>query len=117
LRRELMLYGIDVILIAPGVVQTPIWDKAEAVDLTAYERSDFLPIMRRFNEYVVASGRKGLPAERIGEATYHALTTRRPKTRYALVPNLLTDWILPTLLPRRWLDTILARSIGLSERK
>ncbi|MBC7806571.1 MAG: SDR family oxidoreductase, partial [Akkermansiaceae bacterium] len=86
LRRELMLYGIDVILIAPGVVQTPIWDKAEAVDLATYERSDFLPIMRRFNEYVVASGRKGLPAERIGEATYHALTKRRPKTRYALVP-------------------------------
>ncbi|MBC8138134.1 MAG: SDR family NAD(P)-dependent oxidoreductase [Fibrella sp.] len=117
LRRELLLYGIDVIIIAPGVVKTPIWDKAENVDLAVYERSDFLPIMRRFNEYVVASGRKGLPAERIGHATYHALTTRHPRTRYSLVPNLLTDWILPTLLPRRWLDDIFARSLGFPKAK
>ncbi len=114
LRRELMLYGIDVIVIAPGVVKTPIWDKAEQVDLSTYEASDFLPIMRRFNEYVVAEGRKGLPAARVAEVTYHALTTRHPKTRYALVPNLLTDWILPNLLPRRALDNLFARSLGLS---
>ena len=31
LRRELMLYGIDVIVVGPGSVATPIWDKAEAI--------------------------------------------------------------------------------------
>lgn len=36
LRREFMLFGIDVIVISPGVVVTPIWDKAEAVDLTRF---------------------------------------------------------------------------------
>lgn len=116
LRRELIGYGIDVIIIAPGVVKTSIWDKAEKVDLSVYERSDLLPVMRRFNEYVVAEGRKGLPAERIGEATYHALTTRHPKTRYALVPNLFMDWIVPNLLPRRVLDKIFAQSLGLAKR-
>ena len=34
LRRELMLFGIDVIVVAPGAVATPIWDKAEEVDVT-----------------------------------------------------------------------------------
>ena len=29
LRRELMLYGIDVIVIGPGAIATPIWDKAD----------------------------------------------------------------------------------------
>ncbi len=36
LRRELMLYGIDVIVIGPGAIATPIWDKAET------ERSEAL---------------------------------------------------------------------------
>ena len=115
LRRELLLYGIDVILIAPGVVRTPIWDKAEQVDLTAYAASDFLPIMRGFNEYIIAAGRKGLPARRIGEVTFHALTTRHPKTRYAPVPHPFIDWILPSLLPRRMLDRIFARNLGLQK--
>ena len=29
LRREMMLFGIEVIIIAPGAVKTPIWSKAE----------------------------------------------------------------------------------------
>ena len=32
LRRELMVFGIDVIVVAPGAVATPSWDKADAVD-------------------------------------------------------------------------------------
>src|SRR5271154_6033280 len=34
LRRELMLFGIDVIVVAPGAVATAIWGKAEQVDVT-----------------------------------------------------------------------------------
>src|SRR6202047_1218859 len=33
LRREMMLYGIDVIIIAPGAVMTLIWAKADGVDI------------------------------------------------------------------------------------
>ena len=39
LRRELLLFGIDVIVIGPGAVATPIWDKAELEDLTRYRDS------------------------------------------------------------------------------
>ena len=39
LRRELMVYGVDVIIIAPGAIATPIWDKADTVDVTQIGRA------------------------------------------------------------------------------
>src|SRR5205085_11519520 len=37
LRRESMLFGIDVVIVAPGAVKTPIWSKAEEVDFSSYK--------------------------------------------------------------------------------
>src|SRR5277367_4572339 len=45
LRRELLLYGIDVIVIGPGYVNTPILDKAEAEDLEIYRHTDYVDSM------------------------------------------------------------------------
>src|SRR5512142_2210992 len=67
LRRELMLYGIDVIIVAPGAVATPIWDKAEQVDVSTYANTEYVESIRRVQAYAVQNGRKGLPAEKIGE--------------------------------------------------
>jgi len=54
LRREMLLYGIDVIVIGPGPVQTAIWDKAEEVDVSAYAASPYAPILERchVNPYI-----------------------------------------------------------------
>jgi short-subunit dehydrogenase len=40
LRRELLLYGIDVIVIEPGSIRAPIWDKAEQEDISPYLQTD-----------------------------------------------------------------------------
>ena len=66
LRRELMLFGIDVIIVAPGSVATPIWDKAEQIDLAPYEKSPYFEIIKRFRDYMIAEGRKGWSSERLG---------------------------------------------------
>jgi NAD(P)-dependent dehydrogenase (short-subunit alcohol dehydrogenase family) len=112
LRRELMIFGVDVIVIAPGTVATPIWDKADAVDVTPFANSVYAPAIARLKRYMVANGKEGLPPERIGEAVRTALTVARPKTRYTLTPNPLQN-LMALTLPKRFVDGAIARRLGL----
>lgn len=112
LRRELMLYGIDVIIVAPGSVATPIWDKAEQADIAAYENTDYAQSIRRVLEYALRNGRSGLPPEKIGEVVLRALTTPRPRVRYAVAPGSFISRWLPELLPRRLVDRFIAGYLG-----
>ena len=117
LRRELLMFGIDVIIVGPGAIATPIWRKAEQLDIAAFEHTAYGPYLRTYHDHVVATGIHGLAARRVGDLVLHALTTRRPRTRYALAPNLLMDWWLPRWLPRRWVDRLAARAYGLPDTR
>jgi NAD(P)-dependent dehydrogenase (short-subunit alcohol dehydrogenase family) len=68
LRRELMLYGIDVIIVGPGAVATPIWDKGEREDLSTYENTEYAEALRRVQKYMVEGGRKGYPPEKLAKS-------------------------------------------------
>jgi len=112
LRRELMLLGIDVIVIAPGAVATPIWDKAESVDITRYANTPFAPALNNIRNYMLTSGRKGLKPERLGRAVWHALTTAKPKVRYVVTPDPVQNFMVNTL-PKRMVDRMIAGRLGL----
>lgn len=113
LRRELMVYGIDVILIGPGFVNTPILDKAEAEDGEIYRHTDYAPSLDRFRKLFITEGRKGFPPQRIGEAVYTALTARKPQVRYAVVQGKFKNWTIPMRLPKRLLDRLIGKQLGL----
>ena len=112
LRRELMLYGIDVIIVGPGSVATPIWDKAEVVDLSLYENTEYAESAKRVQKYMVENGRKGYPPEKVGEVVLHVLTTAKPRVRYAVVPGNPITRFIQSLLPKRVIDRVVAKNLG-----
>ncbi len=113
LRRELLLYGIDVIVVGPGSVATPIWDKADQTDMGPYADTPYAGPLRAFKQTMLSQGRRGLPPERITATIWQALTSPRPRARYAVVPQQLLNWTLPRLLPVRLVDRLFARQLGL----
>ncbi len=116
LRRELMLYGIDVIILGPGSVATPIWDKAEIIDLSVYEHTDYAEAGKGMQKYMVRNGRNGYPPEKVGEIVLQALTTSRPRLRYAVIPGNPLVRMIQTLIPKRVIDRIIARNLGFPQK-
>lgn len=114
LRRELMLFGIDVIIVAPGSVATPIWDKAEKIDFAQYDNTPYMKPLATVRDFMLGLGRKGFPPERLGEAVAVALTTAKPKTRYQVSPQPVLDF-LQVALPKRLVDRLVARQVGLKK--
>jgi short-subunit dehydrogenase len=107
-----MLYNIDVIVVGPGAIATPIWDKAEQVDLTPYEKTDYLEAAKRIQKYMVQNGKRGYPPEKVGEVVWNALTTPKPRLRYAVVPGNPVRNFIQGLLPKRMVDNFIARNLG-----
>lgn len=113
LRRELLPFGVDVIVIAPGAVATPIWSKAEELDIKAYANTVYAEPLARLQAYMLGLGAKGLAPEVLGAAIHKALTTARPKVRYTVSPDPLQVFMSETILSKRGLDQIVGKRLGL----
>ena len=115
LRRELVVFGIDAIAVGPGAVRTPIWDKAEEVNVgNPYGNSPWADAIDTFSDTMLKGGRDGLPPEQIAKVIETALTAKSPKARYAPVPNKLTNFTLPMLLPKRTVDSFFWKRFNLA---
>jgi NAD(P)-dependent dehydrogenase (short-subunit alcohol dehydrogenase family) len=119
LRRELLSQGVDVIVIEPGGVKTPIWSKGDelATELTA----DLPPEGRRLYGNLIAAIRKqtakiatetGIEPRVVAEAIGHALTARRPRARYLVGRDAKLRAPAAAVLPDRVMDRIVARTLG-----
>jgi NAD(P)-dependent dehydrogenase (short-subunit alcohol dehydrogenase family) len=112
LRREMMLFGIDVIIIAPGAVKTPIWSKADEVDISAYKNSPYFPAMERIRKFLLHLGEIGLPPERIAARIADVLASANPRVRYEITPDPMRH-LITAILPKRMVDRIIAKRLGL----
>src|SRR3984885_11436944 len=50
LRRELMLFGIGVVIIEPGTVNTEMYDKGEKEDLSEFKQTEYWEAVQKFQK-------------------------------------------------------------------
>jgi NAD(P)-dependent dehydrogenase (short-subunit alcohol dehydrogenase family) len=117
MRRELTLYGIDVITMVLGAVATPIWGKASESDLARYARTDYASAVDQMKNTTADLGKLGMPAQRVAEAVRLALESANPKPRHILVNDYWRGWLLPKLIPTRMFDWAMIRQFGLVRSK
>jgi NAD(P)-dependent dehydrogenase (short-subunit alcohol dehydrogenase family) len=108
MRKEFMRYGIEVVIIGPGPVQTGIWDKGS---LKRFEGTSYYESLRKFFSKFVSDGKKGMPLDECSRRIADILEKEKPKTRYAIVEGEWMKWTLPNLLPDRMLDNYFKKLI------
>lgn len=119
LRVELRPFGIDVVVVEPASIATPIWKRsaARADELAAGVPREltelYAPAVGVMRRAAAATDERAEPPERVAAVIEAALTAARPRTRYLVgkdakrrarlerLPDRLRDRVLVRALARR----------------
>ncbi len=117
LRRELMIHELDVILLEPGPIKTPIWDKVPDIEKNPFLNTEYGESLRKFNKgYLKTVEADGFSPKIIGEKVLNIMQTNRPKTRYVITPKIIKNYFIPGFLPDRWVDRMIGKMLGLIKK-
>lgn len=122
LRSELRRFGVDVVVIEPGGMQTPLIGKEQAQlrellgQLPPRGRERYGRLLERFLEVHDKMGSRTASPQKVAAAIQRALEARRPRTRYAVGTDTRAILVARWLLPDRALDWIFLRAFGLAGR-
>jgi NAD(P)-dependent dehydrogenase (short-subunit alcohol dehydrogenase family) len=117
LRMELHSFGIRVSIVEPGAVATDIWQKTlrETDELTRSAtpelRNLYGQLISKIREEAVQAAGKALPPDAVAKAVEHAITARRPRSRYVIGGDARL-WLLLNLLPDTWRDRLILSSLS-----
>ncbi len=115
LRRELNIYGIKVMIIGPGSVQTPIWDKGFDKIKELYNKTIYKNSFEKFISFAMNEKENALAPEIIVNNILQASLLKKPKIRYSPVPNPIQNFIL-SILPKRIQDQINYKFLSLKKQ-
>ena len=114
LRREVRHLGVEVVLVEPGAIATPIWEKGLATakgltdKMTAEQRERYRQITAAAGRRAQQAARDGVPPEQVARVITDAVTARRPRTRYLVGRDARITARLAALLPDRVMDRMIS---------
>jgi NAD(P)-dependent dehydrogenase (short-subunit alcohol dehydrogenase family) len=112
LRMELRPWGIAVSIVEPGAIATPIWDKSAAAadailrDMPPQAQDLYGSMIAAIRTLALSRSKAGVPPAEVASAVAHALTAKRPKTRYLVGRDARIQAMLQ-LLPDRLRDGLI----------
>lgn len=119
LRLEVQQWGIQVSIIEPGAITTPIWAKSaddaagrEAI-LGAELKTLYEPTVAAVRKVVEEAAKRAIPPEVVAKAVEHALTAPVPKTRYLVGTDAKIRAFIGRILPDRIMDRLLTAVLKL----
>jgi len=122
LRMELYPWGIEVSIIEPGAIATPIWEKSlkTATEIEGQVGEEgkrrYGETARLVKETVNEAAQRAIPVDAVVEAVLHALTSARPKTRYLVGTDARLRAFMVKWLPDRVQDWLLRKVLKLPPR-
>ena len=115
LRVELHRSHVEVALIEPGSVATPIWDKgreqAASFRIPPEFEELYGDIPAALTKTLEDTARRGVPPEQVAATIERALTARRMRARYVVGRDAHVMLALKTLLPARAFDAFARRAL------
>ncbi len=112
-RRELMKFGIDVVSIQPGPIQSKLWEK-NVGSLDRFADSPYRTMIENTDEIMREAQREALPAETISRLIDRIICTPRPKVSYIVYKHRWRAWLLARILPARLCDKLLWKRLNRS---
>jgi NAD(P)-dependent dehydrogenase (short-subunit alcohol dehydrogenase family) len=116
LRVELHSSGIQVALVEPGSVATPIWDKsreaADAVRIPPELQAEYGHVPAAMDKVIEDTARRGVPPETVAETIERALTAPRMHARYVVGRDAKAMLLAKLLLPDHLFDRLARRVLG-----
>ena len=117
LRQELADWGMHVVSIEPGAIETAMWEKARQADWSTEASKQELDLYgeayQAFRKFEAQNAGGAVSCDAVSQAIFRALTAKRPRTRYLVGRDARLYGRLAQIFPDRVVDWVTRRVMGL----
>lgn len=119
MRGELYGSGVEISLVEPGAIDTPIWEKSSDYAERMLEgmppeaTTHYGKAFEALRASITTVSKRTSPPDLVARAVEHALTAQSPRTRYVVGLDAKLQLFLARFLTDRMLDWVIAKAMGL----